>query len=95
MRLLGSSVLVKCSAKDAVRFLAVGYRGRPPFEGWSSEGSDASLLVGVPRGVKLPLVDGMVPRKGSAKAPLLGLDEIVSMKWSWGHRGQQERSPDW
>lgn len=59
-----------------------------------------SLLVGVPRGVKLPMVDGMAPRKGSAKAPLLGLDEVVSMKWrhpiraglvsmkwSWGHWG--------
>lgn len=27
--------------------------------------------------------------KGSAKASFL-----VSMKWSWGYRGQQERSPD-
>ena len=39
------------------------------------------------KGCEAPLVDGMVPRKGSAKAPLLGRDEIVSMKWSWGHRG--------
>jgi hypothetical protein len=47
------------------------------------------------KGCEAPLVDGMVPRKGSAKAPFGGLDEIVSMRWSWGYRGQQERSPDW
>lgn len=23
------------------------------------------------------------------------LDEVGSMKWSWGYRGQQERSPYW
>lgn len=32
---------------------------------------------------------GWFQGKGSAKAPFL-----VSMKWSWGYRGQQERSPD-
>jgi len=31
----------------------------------------------------------MVPRKGSAKAPFFGLDEVVSMKWSWGYRGSR------
>jgi hypothetical protein len=34
------------------------------------------------KGLEGFLVDGMAPRKGSAKAPFLGLDEVVSMKWS-------------
>jgi len=37
---------------------------------------------------------GRFQGKGSAKAPFFGLDEIVSMKWSWGYRGEQERFPD-
>ena len=34
------------------------------------------------KGLEGSLVDGMVPRKGSANAPFHGLDEVVSMKWS-------------
>lgn len=30
---------------------------------------------------------GWVQGKGSAKAPCLGFDEVVSMNWSWGYRG--------
>lgn len=33
------------------------------------------------KGLEGSLVDGMVPRKGSAKAPFTGLDEIISMTW--------------
>lgn len=43
-------------------------------------------MVGVPRGVTRPLVDGKVPRKGSANDPVLGLDEIISMTWRHPNR---------
>lgn len=34
------------------------------------------------KGLEGSLVDGKASRKGSAKVPFPGLDEIVSMKWS-------------
>ena len=34
------------------------------------------------QGARRLLVDGLVPRQGSANAPFPGLDEVVSMKWS-------------
>ena len=34
------------------------------------------------KGVTRPLVDGKVPRKGSANAPVFGLHEMAFMAWS-------------
>ena len=48
--------------------------------------SEVSLLVGVPRGMTCPMVDGKVPRRGSATAPLIGLHEMV-----WGLGGRNAR----
>jgi len=47
------------------------------------------------KGVKQPWSIGWSQGRAARQLPSLGLDEVVSIKWSWGYRGQQERSPDW
>lgn len=62
-----------------------GSGARQPLIGFSADALAASnpRRVGQgSKGLEGSLVDGMVPRKGSAKAPFHGLDEGVSMKWS-------------
>lgn len=46
-------------------------------------------LVRVPRGAKAPWSMGRFQGRAARKLPSLGLDEIVSMKWSWGYRGSR------
>lgn len=63
-----------------------------PLIGFSGDTLAASNRRTVGQGCKGPEGScsmGWVQGKGSAKAPF-----PVSMKWSWGYRGQQERSPD-
>lgn len=51
----------------------------------------ASLALSGVLAAGTPRADGKVPRKGSNGM----LPSLVSTMWSWGYRGQQERSPDW
>lgn len=47
------------------------------------------------QGARRPVVDGMVPRKGSAKAPFLVPGDARLHEMVMGVSGEQERALDW